>query len=96
MGHRRSYAGSSTASMGSTAADGGGALGGAVPAAYYLAPELLRGGPPSVEGDVYAFGIVMFEVLSPPPLRGERMPRHPTGPNYRAPSRSQFSPSFRP
>jgi hypothetical protein len=41
---------------------GGGGGGGAVPAYYYYAPELLRGGVPSVEGDVYAFAIVMFEV----------------------------------
>jgi serine/threonine-protein kinase len=41
--------------------DGGGALAGTLP---YLAPELLRGEPPSPRSDVWALGILLYEMAT--------------------------------
>jgi eukaryotic-like serine/threonine-protein kinase len=38
----------------------------------YLAPELIRGGPPTPQSDLYALGIILYELLTGhPPFSGE-------------------------
>jgi serine/threonine protein kinase len=46
------------------AAGAGGRGPGAFGKVQYLAPELIRGGPPTPQGDVFAFGAVLFELLT--------------------------------
>ncbi|OYD26604.1 serine/threonine-protein kinase [Mycoplasma testudineum] len=39
--------------------------------AHYLAPELLRKEPPTVKSDIYALGVILFEMLAgKPPFNG--------------------------
>jgi eukaryotic-like serine/threonine-protein kinase len=59
---------------------------GAVPGTpAYMAPELLHGGEASVASDIYAMGVVMYELATgrrlPPEQRLKREPRLPTGLN---------------
>ncbi|HSD22369.1 MAG TPA: serine/threonine-protein kinase [Anaeromyxobacter sp.] len=46
------------------AAGAGGRAAGAFGKVQYLAPELIRGGPPTPQSDVFALGAVIFELLT--------------------------------
>ncbi|MEP7356432.1 MAG: protein kinase, partial [Anaerolineales bacterium] len=62
--------------------------------AYYIAPELVRGRPPSAQSDIYALGATLFEMLAgQPPFSGDSamsvMMKHVSEP---VPDVRQFSP----
>ena len=50
-----------------------------VPTAQYMAPELFRSEPFSAKTDVYAFGLMWYEILS-----GEGTPRPPSPTRHRS------------